>query len=320
MARLSYDSVETLIYDPAAGSRAATRAALYTLGFRRIATALTLDAFVEATQQRPPDLALVDIQGDGAELCAAIQQLRQGFAGHNPFIVIIVTASQKNGSLIDRVVTSGADDLVLRPFSTGQLGSRIATLIHLRKSFVVTSDYVGPDRRGDAARRAEVAFDPPNSLKLKAQDCSSPEAVTKRLEDELAVARAQLHEEKFRRDSFQVCILWRMLQDRRGDADDLEKLAALARSLERRAVESQHNSASEFCGSLRASVDGLMQHPDQNASMRLFGNAALTLHLLLHPDKTTGDQISEIDATVALIRARQQVATKGKMGLLISGP
>ena len=35
MARLSYDSVEALIYDPVSANRTATRAALYSLGFRR---------------------------------------------------------------------------------------------------------------------------------------------------------------------------------------------------------------------------------------------------------------------------------------------
>ena len=32
MARLSYDSVEALIYDPVSANRTATRAALYSLG------------------------------------------------------------------------------------------------------------------------------------------------------------------------------------------------------------------------------------------------------------------------------------------------
>jgi len=58
MGRLVYDSTETLIYDPVAANRTATRAALYTLGFRKIETVATLDTFVEAMRRRPPDLAL----------------------------------------------------------------------------------------------------------------------------------------------------------------------------------------------------------------------------------------------------------------------
>ncbi|MBK0572118.1 response regulator receiver protein, partial [Klebsiella pneumoniae] len=81
-----------------------------------------------------------------------IQDLRQGGQGFNPFIVIIVTAWEKSGALVSRVVNSGADDLLLRPFSTTLLGQRIETHVERRKGFVVTTDYVGPDRRKDLTR------------------------------------------------------------------------------------------------------------------------------------------------------------------------
>ena len=71
MARLSYDSVEALIYDPVSANRTATRAALYTLGFRRTETVSTLEAMVEAIQKQPPDLVLCEAQGAADELCAS---------------------------------------------------------------------------------------------------------------------------------------------------------------------------------------------------------------------------------------------------------
>jgi hypothetical protein len=40
--------------------------------------------------------------------------------------------------------------------------------------------------------------------------------------------------------------------------------------------------------------------------MHLLGHAALSLHHVFHPEKTAADQLSEIDATIALIRARNQ--------------
>ncbi len=177
MGRLSFDSVDALIYDPVAANRTATRAALYTLGFRRTESVATLDTFVEAMQKRPPDLALCEAQGADAELCRTVQQLRQGTSGYNPFIVIIVTAWDKNAGLINRVVSSGADDLLLRPFSTAVLGSRIEAHIERRKGFVITTEYVGPDRRKDTARPTNIQlFEPPNSLKMKAKDRLSPDA------------------------------------------------------------------------------------------------------------------------------------------------
>ena len=311
MSRLSYDSVNVLIYDPVPSNRTATRATLYALGFRLTETVSTLEAFIESVQKNPPDIALCEAQGAAEELCATIQQMRQGGAGHNPFIVIIVTAWEKTSALINKVVSSGADDLILRPFSTATLGQRIETHIDRRKGFVITTDYVGPDRRKDAGRESNIElFDPPNSLKMKAKDKLSSEAIARKLDEELKVAREKLTCEKLRRDSFQVCILWRLIQEAPTVAGqvspDLAKLQVLAKSIEVRAAGTDFEPAVEWCQSVLAAAEGLVLGVDRNASLHLLGHAGLSLHQVFHPEKSAADQLSEIDATVALIRARQQ--------------
>ena len=65
MGRLSFDAVDTLIYDPVSANRTATRAALYSLGFRRTETVPTLENFFERIQNSPPDLALWALFGLG---------------------------------------------------------------------------------------------------------------------------------------------------------------------------------------------------------------------------------------------------------------
>lgn len=311
MSKLSFDSVDVLIYDPVPSNRTATRAAMYALGFRKTETVSTLEAFLEVVQKNPPDIALCEAQGGAEDLCGVIQQLRQGAAGHNPFIVIIVTAWEKNTAMINRVVSSGADDLLLRPFSTAVLGSRIETHVERRKGFVITTDYVGPDRRKDAHRPSNVElFDPPNSLKMKAKDKLPSDVIARRLETELKGAREKLTSEKLRRDSFQVCILWRLVQDAAivagQTSPDLVKLQALAKSIEVRSAGTEFQPAVEWCQSVMAAAEGLALGVDRNASMHLLGHAALSLHQVFHPEKTAADQLSEIDATVALIRARNQ--------------
>ena len=110
MGRLSYDSVDVLIYDPVPANRAATRAALHALGFRRTENVSTLESFVGTLEKNPPDIALCEAHDGGEELCATIQQLRQGATSINPFLVIIVTAWDKSSGLINRVVSSGDVD------------------------------------------------------------------------------------------------------------------------------------------------------------------------------------------------------------------
>jgi len=311
MSRLSYDSVDVLIYDPVASNRTATRATMYALGFRRTETVSTLEAFMEAVQKNPPDIALCEAQGATDELCAVIQQMRQGSAGFNPFVVIIVTAWEKSTGLINKVVSSGADDLLLRPFSTAQLGTRIESHVDRRKTFVITTDYVGPDRRKDTNRASNAElFEPPNSLKMKAKDRMSGEAIARKLDIELKSAREKLTTEKLRRDSFQVCILWRLMQEQpivAGQVSpDLAKLQALTKSIELRCRDSEFEAALEWCGSVLAAAEGLSLNVDRNASMHLLGHGALSLHQVFHPEKSAAEQLSEIDATVAIIRARNQ--------------
>ncbi len=83
------------------------------------------------------------------------------------------------------------------------LGQRIESHVERRKrGFVVTSDYVGPDRRKDLSRPSNVElFEPPNSLKMKAKDRLSAEETTQRLDAELPrrPRRAQLGEAAPRR-------------------------------------------------------------------------------------------------------------------------
>lgn len=309
MSRLSFESTETLVYDPVAANRTATRAALYTLGFRHIETVATLDAFLSSIRRRPPDLALCEAQGADAQLCAMIQELRQGSAGFNPFIVIIVTAWDKSTSLVTRVVNSGADDLLLRPFSTTLLSQRIEIHAERRKGFVVTSDYVGPDRRKDVSRPSDVElFEPPNSLKMKAKDRLTADETTQRLDVELRSARDLLNSEKLRRDAFQIAILWRLLQDEiPGSASyerGLAKIGVLARGVARRCADTNVPKAEEWCNSILAAAEGLEAGVDRNASMHLLGHASLSLNQVFQNDRSTDDILSEIDATVAVIQAR----------------
>ncbi|HEY0300790.1 MAG TPA: hypothetical protein VGC36_05635 [Rhizomicrobium sp.] len=313
MSRLNYESTETLIFDPVTANRTATRAALYTLGFRRIETVPSLDGFADGIRRKPPDLALCEAQGANDDLCRMIQELRQGAAGFNPFIVIIVTAWEKSAALVTRVINSGADDLLLRPFSTALLGQRIESHVERRKGFVVTSDYVGPDRRKDLSRPSNVElFEPPNSLKMKAKDRLSAEETTQRLDAELRVARDVLNTEKLRRDAFQISILWRLMQEHVPGAKsypaELAKLAALAKGVARRCRDTDYECAVDWCNSVTAAVEGLQAGVDRNAAMHLLGQAALNLNHALHGEKSTNDILAEIDATVAMIRARNTPA------------
>jgi hypothetical protein len=145
---------------------------------------------------------------------------------------------------------------------------------------------------------------------MKAKDKLTPDAIAKKLDAELRGAREKLTSEKLRRDSFQVCILWRLMQEQviqPGQMPpDLAKLQALTQSIAARSRDTEFQPAVEWCESVLAAAEGLAMGVDRNASMHLLGHGALSLHQTFHPEKSAADQLSEIDATVAIIRARTQ--------------
>ena len=313
MSPLSYETAETLVSAPVAAPRPATSSLLYTIGFRRIETVSTLSDMHDCMKRRPPDLVLCEAQGVEADLCRMIQDLRQGSTGYNPFIVIIVTAWENSGALVTNVLNSGADDLILRPFSASTLGTRIISHVERRKSFVITTDYVGPDRNKDPKKRSNVQlFHPPNSLKLKVKEPMTSEEATQKIGVMLKSAREMLNTEKLRRDAFQVCILWRLVQDnppgtQRHDTD-LAKLRDLTRSVAQRCVDTEYQPAVEHCDAVLGAIEGLEMKLDRNASMHLLGHAALSLNQFFTPEKSSTDHLAEIDSTVAVIKAREAEA------------
>jgi DNA-binding response OmpR family regulator len=310
MTRLSYDTALAVVYDPVAANRNATRAALYMLGFRHIETMATLEAFAEYLFKTPPDLAVCEVQGAEAQLCELIQSLRQG-AGENPFLVVIVTAWENSNALVTRILNSGADDLLLRPFSVSQLGQRIRTHVERRKGFVITTDYIGPDRRrqdNDRASNTEL-YHPPNSLKMKSADGLSGEDAFVRLESELRTAREVFGSEKLRRDSFQICVLWRLLEGYAPGAPqyelDLAKITGLTKSVSSRCAGTDQAAAVQWCDEILDAIDGLGKGVERNATMHLLGKAAMRLGQVFDPNTPAPQRASQIDAIVAAVRGRQ---------------
>lgn len=88
------------------------------------------DKALPAIEEIKPDLILLDVMlpgKDGYEICRDIQKLP------NPMPIIMITA---RSSETDRVVglELGADDYVIKPFSTRELEARIKVVLRRRKA------------------------------------------------------------------------------------------------------------------------------------------------------------------------------------------
>jgi CheY-like chemotaxis protein len=160
-----------------------------------------------------PDLVLADVdlmEDDGRAFFTA---LRHGQLGVSPFVCAVALKSNPTPTFMARLAAGGADDLLVKPVSPRQLQDRIGLLIDNRRPFVVTSDYVGPDRRraprdggGDAGSgrgRPIPLIDVPNTLRQKVLGLWSPEAIV----NQTAAAMGAVNTQKIIRHGFQVAFL-----------------------------------------------------------------------------------------------------------------
>ncbi len=89
-----------------------------------------------------------------------IRDIRHNKTGTNPFVVIITMVPPDHTESVKRAMAAGTDDIIVKPAKEEQLLQRLKRVMMNREAFIVTADYVGPDRRGKnrpaAIRRINV--------------------------------------------------------------------------------------------------------------------------------------------------------------------
>lgn len=180
MAETDYRRASVVLYDPVSVNLRTTRYALQQLGFREIESVTTMRELSRRMRDEAPHLLVAETADCEAELFALVRAVRGGDLSNNPFAAILLTSWKRDTAVVRQAISSGADDVIIRPFSTTFAEERIRVLVHARKPFVVTSDYIGPDRRRDPSRGGDAPpIEAPNMLKAAVED------------DEEALARAR---------------------------------------------------------------------------------------------------------------------------------
>jgi DNA-binding response OmpR family regulator len=106
-------------------------------------------AGLEAVVQRRPDLVLLDLglpDLDGTELLKMIRAI-------SAVPVIVITARSEDAEVV-RTLDSGADDYLVKPFTTAQLGARVRAVLRRRNE--------APARQ--SVRVGDLEIDPPARL------------------------------------------------------------------------------------------------------------------------------------------------------------
>ncbi|WP_207456944.1 response regulator [Azospirillum sp. SYSU D00513] len=205
MRAYDFSQVEAAVLDSQHSTLRMFREVLTRLGVGKVETYSSIREAGPLLAGATPDLIIVSSDGDDlAEAFKLVRALRNDPATQNPFAGIVVTTWQPTQALLLRVSNSGADDLLMKPVSPKQVQDRITALIEARKSFVVTADYIGPDRRKSPREGTQVPLiDAPNTLRLKAVRGATPA----QLRPFLAKAGLQVNTQKLVRLAIQIAFL-----------------------------------------------------------------------------------------------------------------
>ena len=310
VTKTRFDLAEVVLFDPVPPNRSTTRTALSMVGFKQIFATSDYSEMIGTMRGRVFDLFVADITQDTAKLCDLILAMRSGKTGGNPFVHVVLMAWKLDDDLVKRALNCGADDLITRPYSVGFLTGRVKSLTELRKGFVVTSDYIGPDRRRDPARGVGSIplFDVPNTLRMKSCINGQLGRVDAEIPPAIRDARTKINAERAKRDVFQLSVLGHFAQEALAAAQplerDLDRLDATLKDLLQRLETTPNEPAAKLCAELDQALAGAKAGENVADHVRKVQDLAGSLYLAANQGRTAADLKAELDKVVALIKSR----------------
>ncbi|RED49654.1 response regulator [Aestuariispira insulae] len=113
------------------------------------------------------DILLIDFDQETDRAATLVRDVRRGKTGLDPFIPVLATQARGDYDVICREMSAGVDCVLLKPFNLQELITHLEGIIYNQRRFVISADYVGPDRRLKKRQEEEnILFQVPNRLKL----------------------------------------------------------------------------------------------------------------------------------------------------------
>jgi DNA-binding response OmpR family regulator len=209
MKKTDYGSVKVLLAIENPIVRQGLQNVLQHEGFLRPYEVFSHDKLLSTLVEQSFDVIVTATEITGEFIPPYLTQLRQGALTHHPLPVIIPLLTASDGDYIRKVIDCGPDDLLQLPVSPGQLLTRLQVLTEKRKPFVVTSDYVGPDRRQNVRPGAPAIplIEVPNPLAMRVQRLAEDQA-----QREFAAAADKLRQMRIERFAFELQWLLRAIR------------------------------------------------------------------------------------------------------------
>lgn len=231
-----------------------TRVALLNIGFGEVEAAHDYSEFIHHARTGNFDLVIGDARSTGGDTCDLLRQIRHNDLGWNPFVNFIVTIWDTSPEQVHSVINSGADDLILRPMSNALLCDRVSGLVQARKPFIVTGDYVGPERR-QIVRGLTTASHlvVPNSLQAKIENKPELDATPENVRAAFRAVndrKMTIYAEELLRFSAKILSLAADLEKIDERRTLIEQLQQVNQSLEKRITGPEFSHIASLCEAL----------------------------------------------------------------------
>jgi DNA-binding response OmpR family regulator len=310
MSETDYSRASVLLFDPIHANQRTTRYTLFEIGFRQIECVATIKEFKEALSETSPNFVVAESSATDANVFKIIRAVRRSDLGDNPFVVFLLTTWSRDTSHIRKAIECGADDVIVRPFSTAFAEERIKTLVANRKEFIVTSDYIGPDRRKDTARDSDAApFAVPNFLKATVEgDLESLAKAANWIKE----ANGTIITERMRRLAMRIVVTIELQLSQNTEAGksiklDFEDLTRTARELKAQLLKAKRPEAAEVAEALNEQIKTLHGEGGvTDSGLRLTKELAMGAFAAYANGESIERSKDEIGRTVSGLRKRIQ--------------
>jgi|GEM_PF-658165 len=128
-------------------------------GVVQVTTQTNLGVLRSLMTETTPDLIVLgaDVSTDVFDF---VRDIRHSKLGNNPFLMITTLVDNDQIAAVKQAMQAGTDDIIVKPLKEEALLQRLRRITVNRQAFVVTSDYLGPDRRAknrpSSIRRIQV--------------------------------------------------------------------------------------------------------------------------------------------------------------------
>lgn len=258
MSVSAFHSASALLFDRQAGLRHNTRSALLNIGFGQVEAIQEIEELTGHTTDGDFDVVIVDTSSQDDNVNQLISQLRHNVIGKNPFVTVIITLWDSAPSHVHAAINSGADDLLMRPTSTNVIQDRLTSLVRHRKPFIVTSDYIGPERRsGLRSDSTTMPMVVPNALRAKVENSPEFEATP----EAINMAMSAVNDRKISSNSERLLFLaaklsvYEVAAEEQGAISELfVQMKAVNSDLAARIGGAERGPVSELCTALKNAV------------------------------------------------------------------